>query len=73
MIPEATIVADLGTGEGLPADAFDCVICTQTLQFIYDVQGAVLALNRALRPGGVVLATMHGIGQISRPDQGIPG
>jgi SAM-dependent methyltransferase len=71
--PAATIVADLGTGEGLPTDAFDCVICTQTLQFIYDVQGAVRALNRALRPGGVVLATMHGIGQISRPDQDLWG
>jgi SAM-dependent methyltransferase len=71
--PAATIEADLGTGEGLPTDAFDCVICTQTLQFVYDVQGAVRALNRALRPGGVVLATMHGIGQISRPDQDLWG
>jgi SAM-dependent methyltransferase len=67
--PAATIVGDLASGSGVPSDTFDCVICTQTLQFVYDVRGAVETLHRALRPGGVVLATAHGIGQISRPDQ----
>lgn len=71
--PAGTIVADLSAGDGISADAFDCIICTQTLQFIYDLRGAVRSLHRALRPGGVVLATMHGIGQISRPDDDLWG
>lgn len=71
--PAATIVADLSAGEGIPADAFDCIICTQTLQFVYDVREAVRTLHRALRPGGVLLSTMHGIGQISRPDDDLWG
>ena len=38
--PTATIVADLSREEGLPPDAFDCIILTQTLQMIYDLRAA---------------------------------
>jgi len=66
--PKATIVADLSHADQCPADAFDCVILTQVLPFIPDVQAAVHTLHRMLRPGGVVLATMPGISQIVRYD-----
>jgi SAM-dependent methyltransferase len=66
--PAATIVGDLASGEGIPSETFDCVICTQTLLLIYDVRAAVATLHRILRPGGVVLATVPGISQICRPD-----
>jgi SAM-dependent methyltransferase len=62
--PAATLIADLGTGTGLPDAAFDCIICTQTLQFIADTGTAVAALHRALRPGGVLLLTAPGISQV---------
>jgi hypothetical protein len=41
------------------------VICTQTLHLVYDVPAAIAALARALKPGGVLLATMPGITRIS--------
>ena len=64
--PEATVVADLGAEDaGLPAGAFDCIICTQTLQFVYDVRAAIRNLHRALAPGGSLLMTVPGISQIS--------
>ena len=66
--PDATIVGDLATGEGVPEEAFDCIVLTQTLPFVYDVVGAVATCRRALRPGGAVLATLPGISQISRYD-----
>jgi SAM-dependent methyltransferase len=66
--PNATIVADLSSGEGIEANIFDCIILTQTLQFIYDLHPAIATLRRILRPGGVVLATVPGISQISRYD-----
>lgn len=66
--PHATIVADLTVGDRIPSNAFDCIICTQTLQFIYDVHAAVRTLYRILKPGGVLLATFTGISQISRYD-----
>ena len=66
--PEATIVGDLTRGEALPSEAFDCVVCIQTLQYIYEVQAAVRSLHRLLAPGGVALVSLPGIGQISRYD-----
>lgn len=64
--PKATIVADLTRGDQIPAGFFDCVICTQTLQMIYEVRPALAQLERILRPGGVLLVTSHGISQIAR-------
>jgi len=66
--PKATIVADLTRAEHLPGDTFDCIVLTQVLPFIPDVEAAVRTLHRILRPGGVVLATMPGISQIIRYD-----
>jgi SAM-dependent methyltransferase len=64
--PLATIVADLTAADGIPADTFDCVILTQTLQMIYDVRAAIRHLHRILKPGGVLLATSHGTSRICR-------
>jgi len=66
--PKATIVADLVCGDQLPSDAYDCIIFTQTLQFIYDVRATLKTLYRILKPGGTLLATFPGISQISRHD-----
>jgi SAM-dependent methyltransferase len=68
-LPWVTIVGDLVTGEGVPRDAFDCIVLTQTLHLIYDVQRAVRTTHDALRPGGVVLATLPGISQLSQYDR----
>jgi SAM-dependent methyltransferase len=61
----ATIVADLTRAEDVPSEAFDCIICTQTLHFIYDIGAALRTLRRILKPGGILLATFPGIGQTS--------
>ncbi len=65
--PRATIVADLASGENIPSDKFDCIICTQVLHFVYDVHAAVRTLYRILKPGGVALVTAPGIQKIERP------
>ena len=66
--PNATIVADLTCADQIPSGNFDCVILTQTLQFIHDVPAVLRTVKRILKPGGVVLATMPGISPISRYD-----
>jgi SAM-dependent methyltransferase len=68
-LSEATVVGDLTTGRGLPSAAFDCFICTQTLQFIYDVSAAVRGTRDVLAPGGVLLCTMPALSQTSRLDR----
>ena len=66
--PRATIVADLTSADNVPSDSFDCMIITQTLQFIYDTRAAIRTMHRLLKPGGVLLTTIPGISQISRFD-----
>lgn len=65
---KATIVADLTEIESLPENFADCFICTQTFNFIYDFKSAIKGAYRLLKPGGVLLATVAGISQISRYD-----
>jgi len=66
--PDATLVADLANAGNIPSDSFDCIILTQTLQFIYDLRAAVSHLRRILKPNGRLLVTLPGISQISRYD-----
>lgn len=66
---QSTITGDLTTGDGLPTSAYDCFICTQTLPFIWDVHAAVRGMAQVLKPGGVLLATVPGISQVSREDK----
>lgn len=63
--PAATIVGDLADAPQIADGTFDCIVVTQTLHLIYDVDRAVATLHRILRPGGVVLATFPGISQVS--------
>jgi SAM-dependent methyltransferase len=63
--PKATIIGDLSSGDGIPSDAFDCAIITQTLHLIFDPVAALRTLHRILKPGGVLLATAPGVSPIS--------
>jgi SAM-dependent methyltransferase len=57
----ATIIADLTKADHIDSNRFDCVICIQTLQYIYHLESAVRTMHRILKPGGVLLATFPGI------------
>jgi SAM-dependent methyltransferase len=67
-LPPATVVGDLTHAPHLPSDHYDCIIITQTLMFIFDVQAAVETLHRILKPGGTVLATQAGLSQIAEQE-----
>ena len=67
---EATFVGDLSDAATLPPDTFDCIVLTQTLHLVYDVRAALGVLHAALRPGGVLLATVPGISQIEDGEWG---
>jgi glycosyltransferase involved in cell wall biosynthesis len=68
--PRATLVGDLTQPGVLPEDAFDCIVITQTLQFIFDLPQAAARLYSALRRGGVLLLTVPGISPIQRDEWG---
>jgi SAM-dependent methyltransferase len=54
----ATVVADLTDAPQIDTEDFDCLIVSQTLQYIYDVSAAVRTMHRILRPGGAALVTV---------------
>ena len=64
----ATIIGDLTKPASLPISCIDCFICTQTLNFIFNVKNAVQGIYQLLSPNGVALITVAGISQISRYD-----
>ena len=61
---QATLIADLTAEASLPAVSYDCVILTQTLQFLGDVEVALANVRQALRPGGTLLLTVPCIGKV---------
>ena len=64
--PDATIVADLAAADAIQSASFDCVILTQTLQYVYDLPAAVAHVRRILKPGGVVLCTLPSASRIAK-------
>jgi len=68
--PNSTIVGDLTCAEHIPSDTFDCVILTQTLQYIFDLRAAIKTLFRILKPGGAALVTVPGISKMSGAHRG---
>ncbi len=67
--PGVTMIANLVDGQGIASEAFDCIICTHVLQYIYEVGQAVATLHRALKPGGVLLLTVPGISPLCRIEE----
>jgi Methyltransferase domain len=62
------VVGDLTQPQTLPAARFDCFVCTQTFNFIYDIHAAVRGAAHVLADGGHLLATVGAVSQISRYD-----
>lgn len=71
--PEATIIADLTKADNILSDTFDAIVITFTLQFIYDIDAAILTLHRILKPGGVILAVFDSTSRVSRADMDLYG
>jgi SAM-dependent methyltransferase len=60
----ATIIDDLRKLVTVQNDTYDCIILTQVLQFIDDVDAAIGECYRILKPGGILLATVPSISRI---------
>lgn len=59
-----TIKGNLATGEGITDNLCDCFICTQTLQFIFDLHSVAQNVYRLIKPNGAALITVPGISQM---------
>ena len=63
-----SFIGDLTRSQTLPHEKFDCFVCTQTYNFIYDFKASIEGSRHLLKPGGYLIATVSGIQQISKFD-----
>ncbi len=63
------VIADFTHLDQYSANQFDCIILPQTMQVIYNLNSALHALQRVLKPGGVLLVTFPGITRSSISEQ----
>lgn len=56
---------NFATGEGLDEGMVDCLICTQTLQYIYDLKNTAKNIYKILKTNGIALVTVPGIKSLS--------
>jgi SAM-dependent methyltransferase len=68
--PSTTFVGDLADGENIPSDTFDCIVLTQTLHLLFELEGAVATLWRILKPAGTLLVTVPWVSPIDRGEWG---
>ena len=71
--PRATIVANLESAPELADECFDCIVLTQVLQYVFDLEAAMRTLCRVLAPSGVLLATVPGITRLSGAESELYG
>jgi peptidoglycan/xylan/chitin deacetylase (PgdA/CDA1 family)/glycosyltransferase involved in cell wall biosynthesis len=68
---QATITRDLTRSDGFQPDQFDCFVCTQTLNVLYDVRAALATAFKILKPGGIFLCTVSSVNRVSSEDGGL--
>lgn len=63
---EHYIKGNLETGEGLKEEAVDCLILTNVLSSLFDIQAAVHNIGKTLKKGGHAIITVPGIASLYR-------
>jgi SAM-dependent methyltransferase len=64
---KATTIADLMKRNEIPSDRFDCIICIDVLQRLFEVNKVVSELYRVLKPGGILLVANPQINACAAP------
>lgn len=68
-ISDGNISGDIAKPNSLPSEVFDCIICVNVLNFIFDISAAASGLRQMLKPNGRILLTLAGVSaHISRYD-----
>lgn len=49
-----------------PDETFDCVLCTQVLQYVDDPMEAAAEMRRVMRPGAILFLSTHGVSFVDR-------
>jgi SAM-dependent methyltransferase len=69
----ATVFGDIRDLREIADDSFDCFIITQVLQYVDDLDAAVRASKRVIRPGGCLLVTVPTVGKLDGHQDKVAG
>lgn len=58
--PDADIYANIEDVSTLPPERYDCIIATQVIMYMYDLEAVMNNLKYMLKPGGTLLLTVPG-------------
>jgi SAM-dependent methyltransferase len=70
---QANIHADLRDLGAISDGTYDCVILTQVLQYIDDLDTAIRECTRVLKPGGALLVTVPSLGKLDGQEDNVFG
>lgn len=66
---DSEIRGDITIVEHLPEAKFDCIVCVNVLNFIFDINSSLIGLMRMLKKNGVIVLTVAGpAAHVSRYD-----
>ncbi|MEZ4335595.1 MAG: methyltransferase domain-containing protein [Sandaracinaceae bacterium] len=71
--PQANIRADIRDLAPIADDTYDCLIVTQVLQYVDDLDAAIASMKRVLKPGGSMLVTVPTMGKLDGQDDDVVG
>jgi SAM-dependent methyltransferase len=70
---QANIHADLRDLGAIPDAVYDCIILTQVLQYIDDLDAAIRECKRVLKSGGALLVTVPSLGKLDGQEDKVYG
>jgi SAM-dependent methyltransferase len=70
---QANIHADLRDLSAIPDAVYDCIILTQVLQYIDDMDAAIRECTRVLKSGGALLVTVPSLGKLDGQEDKVFG
>ncbi len=70
---DATVIGDLRHLTSIADNTYTCFICTQTFQYIDDLDAAARECHRILKPGGVLLVTLPCLGKVEGLETNVAG
>jgi hypothetical protein len=70
---DANILDDIRSLATIPDGTYDCLIVTQVLQYVDDLDAAIRSIRRVLAPGGSAIVTVPTVGKLDGQEDKVAG
>ena len=70
---DANLFDDIRSLATIPDESYDCLIVTQVLQYVDDLDAAIGSIRRVLAPGGSAIVTVPTVGKLDGHEDKVEG